>query len=50
LLAETKKFDDIAQHLLNLDQEVMSLIADKMSKGDIIKPSTQEEKDCFQVI
>ena len=25
-------------------------MANKMSKGDVIKPSTQEEKNCFQVI
>jgi hypothetical protein len=50
LLAETKKFDDIAQCLLNLNEDVLSSIVDKMSKGDVIKPSTQEEKDCFQVI
>ena len=50
LLAETKKFDDIANRLLMVDQVVLSSIADRMSKGDMVKPSTQEEKDCFQVI
>ena len=50
LLAETKKFDDIASRLLGVDQEVLSSIADRMSKGEVVKPSNQEEADCFQVI
>ena len=50
LLAETKRFDDIANRLLRVDQEVLSSIADRMSKGELVKPSNQEETDCFQVI
>ena len=49
LLAETNKFDDIARRLLRVDQEVLSSIADRMSKGELVKPSNQEETDCFQV-
>ena len=50
LLAETNKFDDIARRLLRVDQEVLSSIADRMSKGEQVRPSNQEETDCFQVI
>ena len=50
LLAETNKFDDIAHRLLRVDQEILSSIADRMSKGELVKPSNQEETDCFQVI
>jgi hypothetical protein len=50
LLAETKKFDDIAKCLLELNQDVLSTMAVKMSKGEIVKPSTPEESSCFQVI
>ena len=50
LLAETKKFDDLAHHLLTVDQEVLSLIADRMSKGELVKPSNEEETNCFQLI
>ena len=50
LLAETKKFDDMARRLLMVDQAVLLSIADRMSKGEIVKPSTQEEIACFQVI
>ena len=50
LLAETKKFEDIAKRLLDLDQEVLSTLADKIAKGDVFKPSTPQENKCFQVI
>ena len=50
LLAETNKFDDIANRLLRVDQEVLSSIADRISKGEQVKPSNQEETDCFQLI
>jgi Helitron helicase-like domain at N-terminus len=45
-----KKFDDITNRLLNINQDVLASIADRMSKGDIVKPANQEEIDCFQVI
>ena len=50
LLAETNKFDDIAHHLLGVNQEILSSIANRMSKGELVKPSNQEETDCFQLI
>jgi hypothetical protein len=50
LLAETNRFDDIARRLLRVNQEVLSSIADRMSKGELVKPSNEEETDCFQVI
>ncbi|KAF8240071.1 hypothetical protein L208DRAFT_1234532 [Tricholoma matsutake] len=50
LLAETKKFDDVTECLLNVNQDVLANIADRMSKGDIVRPANQEEIDCFQVI
>jgi hypothetical protein len=50
LLAETNKFDSIAHRLLGVNQDVLSSIADRMSKGELVKPSNQEETDCFQLI
>ena len=50
LLAETNKFDDIANCLLSVDQEVLSSIADRIYKGEQVKPSSQEETNCFQLI
>ena len=50
LLAETRKFDDIAERLLNINQDVLQNIAQRMSIGEIVKPSSKDEIDCFQVI
>jgi hypothetical protein len=50
LLAETRKFDSIADRLLNINQDVLQNIAQRMSNGEIVKPSTEDEADCFQLI
>ena len=49
-MAETNKFDDITHRLLRVDQEVLLSIANRMSKGELVKPSNQDETECFQVI
>ena len=50
LLAETRKFNDIANRLLNINQDVLQNIAQRMSTGEVVKPSTVDEIDCFQLI
>ena len=50
LLAKTQKFDDIAQRLLSVNQEVLSNIAKRMSGGDVVKPSMDDEISCFQLV
>ena len=50
LLAETRKFNDIADRLLNINQDVLQNIAQRMSTGEIVKPSTEDENNCFQLI
>ena len=50
LLTETQKFNEIANRLLNVDQNVLENIAKRMSNGEIVKPSTEDESACFQVI
>jgi hypothetical protein len=50
LLAETRKFDDIADRLLNINQDVLQNIAQRMSNGEIVKPTSKDEVDCFQLI
>ena len=50
LLAETQKFDEIANRLLNVNQEVLENIAKRMSGGETVKPSTEDESACFQLI
>ena len=49
-LAETRKFDNIANQLLNIDQDVLENIAKRMFDGEVVKPSTDEESECFQLI
>jgi hypothetical protein len=50
LLAETHKFDDIAQRLLSVNQDVLKNIAKRMSDGEMVRPVTDDEKACFQLI
>jgi hypothetical protein len=50
LLAETQKFNEIANRLLNVNQDVLENIAKRMSDGEIVKPSTEDESACFQLI
>jgi hypothetical protein len=50
LLAETRKFDDIAQRLLSVNQDVLQNIAKRMSDGEMVRPVTDDEKACFQLI
>ena len=50
LLAETQKFNEIAERLLNVIQDMLQNIAQQMSSGEIVKPSSKDEVDCFQLI
>ena len=50
LMTEKQSFPIVADRLLNLDTEVLSDIAKCMSNGERVKPQTEEEKACFQVI
>ena len=50
LLADQRRFGDIANRLLNVDQNVLADLTEKLAKGEYIKPATETEKSCFQVI
>ena len=50
LLAETQKFNEIANRLLSVNQDVLKNIAKRMSDGEIVKPSTKDESACFQLL
>jgi len=50
LLVDQGHFAGISQRLLNLDQNVLAEIIEKMQKGEHIKPVTESEKACFQVL
>ena len=47
---ETQKFNEIVNRLLNVNQDVLDNIAKRMSNGEIVKPSTEDESACFQLI
>ena len=50
LVAEKSNFSSIAERLLSVNQDVLENIAKRMSKGEIVKPSTEDETQCFQLI
>ena len=50
LLADQHCFSDIADQLLNVDQNVLENLTEKLANGQYIKPETEAEKTCFQVI
>ena len=50
LLAESRNFDNIANRLLSVNQNVLDDLAKRMSIGEVIKPSTDDERTCFQLI
>ena len=50
LLVDQARFASISQRLLNLDQAVLSNMIEKMQNGVHIKPITDSEKACFQVL
>jgi hypothetical protein len=50
LMVDKSSFDDIAERLINVDPDVLSDLAKRMSGGEQVKPETNEEKTCFQLI
>ena len=50
LLADKRKFQGIADHLLSLDQDVLLDLTTRLANGETVKPSTEQEKLCFQVM
>ena len=49
-MVDQHQFGDITQCLLNLDQTVLTDLAQKMEKGEHVQPESEAEKACFQVI
>ena len=50
ILAKQKSFDNIANHLLQINSDVSTDITERMMKGERVKGETQDEKDCLQLI
>jgi hypothetical protein len=50
LLTERHNFDNIADQLMNIDIGILSNLSQRLSKGERVKPETDAEKNCYQVI
>jgi len=50
LLAEKPKFDSISKRLIDVDLEVLSKLIDCVAESELVKPATDEEITCFQLI
>jgi hypothetical protein len=50
LMTERHNFKDIVHRLLRIDTAVLSRLSDKLSKGERVKPQTEAEKACYQLI
>jgi len=44
LLADKAKFHDVTNRLLNVDQNVLTSLAKRLSEGEVVKPTTKERK------
>ena len=50
LLTDKQSFGEISDRLMNLNQDVLEDLSKRMASGEHVKPTSQEEKDCFQLI
>ncbi|KAG6905752.1 hypothetical protein DXG01_000915 [Tephrocybe rancida] len=50
LLAKHSKFDEISNHLLSLDTEVLKQVKEQLEAGEHVKKDTPEKKACFDIL
>jgi hypothetical protein len=50
LLTNTDKFYDITNRLLGVDQTTLGNLTKRLSEGEYVKPVTEAEKECYQII
>jgi|SRR5882762_5402061 len=50
LLTEQWNFEDIVEHLMNVDTGVLEDLSKRLIGGEHMKPVTKEEKDCYTLI
>ena len=50
MLAKKTTFPHIANRLLGIDSNVLQDLAVRMSNGEHVKPESEAEKACFQVL
>ena len=49
LLADKKRFEDIANRLLTIKESTLTNLIDRLREGPV-KPETEEEKQCFKLL
>ncbi|TFK62683.1 hypothetical protein BDN72DRAFT_730871, partial [Pluteus cervinus] len=50
LIADIKNVQEMSDRLLNVDLKTVSSLAIRFQKGENVKPQTENEKACFQII
>ena len=50
LMIEKQNFDEITEHLMNVNVSVLDDLSKRLSKDDRVKPVTEQEKACYQLI
>jgi hypothetical protein len=50
LMTERQNFDDIAEHLMNMDIGALEDISKRLARGERVKAVIEEEKACYQVM
>ena len=50
LLADQARFSDISERLMNIDWTTMESLAKRMESGEHVKPNTEDEQGCFQIV
>ena len=50
LTTKKSSFNSVTERLLNLDMEVLSDINKRLASGERVKPETEQEKECFQLL
>ncbi|PBK59988.1 hypothetical protein ARMSODRAFT_838676, partial [Armillaria solidipes] len=50
LLADKDKFFEISECIHRIDEKVLESLSERMQNGETVSPTTEVEKDCFQLI
>jgi hypothetical protein len=50
LTTKKSSFSLVTDRLLNLDMEVLASINKRLASGERVKPETEQEKECFQLL
>ncbi len=50
LLTKKDKFHEISERIFRLDENTLTSISDRIKEGIRVIPTTEEERDCFQLI